>query len=159
MFWQGNYSTTVSTLLSVSTSSTISSVYAGVCTCNLGLYKQADGNTSVWRQAGRYRRHRQMDSQADTQTVETEGQTCRQKKTWQKYRCMGTGRHWQHRQAVKQTQTVQTEGQTCRETVSNGHTERQNGIGQKYRHIEHFHVTSVPPCWKAKTIHFLSPGK
>ena len=78
----GNYSTTVSTLLSVSTSSTISSVYAGVCTCNLGLYKQADGNTSVWRQAGRYRRHRQMDSQADTQTVETEAQTCKESVKW-----------------------------------------------------------------------------
>ena len=25
--------------------------------------------------------------------------------------------------------------------------------------IEHFHVTSLPPCWRAKTIHFLSPGK
>ena len=21
------------------------------------------------------------------------------------------------------------------------------------------HVTSLPPCWRAKTIHFLSPGK
>ena len=21
--------------------------------------------------------------------------------------------------------------------------------------IEHFHVTSLPPCWRAKTIHFL----
>ena len=25
--------------------------------------------------------------------------------------------------------------------------------------IEHFHVTSLPPCWRVKTIHFLSPGK
>ena len=26
-------------------------------------------------------------------------------------------------------------------------------------HIEHFHVMSLLPCWRAKTIHFLSPGK
>ena len=25
--------------------------------------------------------------------------------------------------------------------------------------IEHFHVTPLPPCWRARTIHFLSPGK
>ena len=25
--------------------------------------------------------------------------------------------------------------------------------------IEHFHVTSLPPCWRAKKKHFLSPGK
>ena len=25
--------------------------------------------------------------------------------------------------------------------------------------IEHFHVTSLSPCWRAKTIHFLSSGK
>ena len=32
------------------------------------------------------------------------------------------------------------------------HTERASSI-------EHFHVTSLPPCWRAKTIHVLSPGK
>ena len=25
--------------------------------------------------------------------------------------------------------------------------------------IEHFHVTSLPPCWREQTIHFLSPMK
>ena len=28
-----------------------------------------------------------------------------------------------------------------------------------YFDIEHFHVTLLLPCWRAKTIHFLSPGK
>ena len=35
-------------------------------------------------------------------------------------------------------------------------TTRQSNLADR---IEHFHVTSLPPDWRAKTIHFLASGK